>query len=189
MPLNGLPNELARFDINLAPLEVGNPFCEAKSELKFFEAALVEVCTVASPTGPMRRAIRDGETGRLADTPAEWDAALRTLIDDPALRRRMAHAAYLDVLARFGPRVGAESFRFVLEQLSGNETAARAFQLELGRSQMPRTRRVVLPDSEAVFAVDTLGEAEVTIVIPLYNYADYVIEALRLRACADAGVA
>src|SRR6202035_5617488 len=67
-PLRELPDELARFDINIAPLEVGNPFCEAKSELKFFEAALVEVCTVASPTGPLQRAIREGETGKLADT-------------------------------------------------------------------------------------------------------------------------
>ena len=48
-PLCDLPAEMARFDINLAPLEYGNPFCEAKSELKFFEAALVDVPTIASP--------------------------------------------------------------------------------------------------------------------------------------------
>ena len=94
MPLAELPNELARFDINLAPLEVGNQFCEAKSELKFFEAALVEVCTIASPTGPQRRAIRDKATGRLADTAREWYDAMLELIDDPAQRRRLAHAAY-----------------------------------------------------------------------------------------------
>ena len=63
VPLDELPDELARFDINIAPLETGNPFCEAKSELKYFEAALAGVCTVASPTDPMRGAIRNGETG------------------------------------------------------------------------------------------------------------------------------
>ena len=52
VPLECLPDEIARFDVNLAPLEVGNPFCEAKSELKLFEAALVDVPTIASPTGP-----------------------------------------------------------------------------------------------------------------------------------------
>jgi glycosyltransferase involved in cell wall biosynthesis/SAM-dependent methyltransferase len=176
--LAGLPHELARFDINLAPLEVGNPFCEAKSELKFVEASLVEVCTIASPTGPLRRAIRDRETGRLANTPEEWADALRELIDDPALRGRMAHAAYLDVLARFGPETGTTSLRSLLEQLSGNEAAARAFQLDLHRRQMPAARGVALPDSEVVFASDTLGEAEVTVAIPLYNYVGYVIEAL-----------
>src|SRR4029079_10479524 len=40
--LSELPEEMARFDINLAPLEFGNPYCEAKSQLKFFEAALVD---------------------------------------------------------------------------------------------------------------------------------------------------
>ena len=48
-------DEKARFDINLAPLEVGNPFCEAKSQLKFFEAGLVNCTTIASPTGPVPR--------------------------------------------------------------------------------------------------------------------------------------
>src|SRR4029450_13283764 len=45
VPLTQLPTELARLGGNPAPLEVGNPFCEAKSDLKYFEAALVDVPT------------------------------------------------------------------------------------------------------------------------------------------------
>ena len=45
-----LPELISKVDINLAPLEVSNPFCQAKSELKYFEAALVNVPTIASPT-------------------------------------------------------------------------------------------------------------------------------------------
>src|SRR5258707_7777394 len=45
---------IAETDINLAPLELGNSFCEGKSELKFFEAALVGVPTVASATETFR---------------------------------------------------------------------------------------------------------------------------------------
>jgi glycosyltransferase involved in cell wall biosynthesis len=101
--LADLPSELARFDINIAPLEVGNPFVEAKSELKFFEAALVEVPTIASPTGPFRRAIRDGVTGVLADSDAAWAAALRTLLNNAGQRSRMGSAAYRDAIVRFGP--------------------------------------------------------------------------------------
>ena len=104
--------------MNLAPLEVGNAFCEAKSELKFFEAALVGVCTVASPTDPFARAMRHGETGLLAATTEEWREAIDHLLSDAAIRRSMAQAAQEDVLHRFGPPAigarAAETYRGIL---------------------------------------------------------------------------
>jgi glycosyltransferase involved in cell wall biosynthesis len=103
VPLAALPAELARFDINIAPLELGNPFVEAKSELKYFEAALAGVPTIASPTGPFRRALCDGTTGLLAADEAAWHAALRRLLGDAALRASLAQAALADALRRFGP--------------------------------------------------------------------------------------
>ena len=178
VPLAELPDELARFDINLAPLEVGNPFCEAKSELKFFEAALVEVCTIASPTGPQRRAIRDKATGRLADTAQEWYDAMLELVDDPAQRRRLAHAAYLDVLVQFGPQAGIEALQSVLAQLSGDEAAARAFQFTLLRQQTWVPPAFDIPNSSVVFRSDRLGDADVTVILPLFNYAQFIEEAL-----------
>jgi glycosyltransferase involved in cell wall biosynthesis len=127
VPLEDLPDEVARFDINLAPLEIGNPFCEAKSELKFFEAALVDVPTVASATGPFRRAIRDGETGFLAASPEEWAEALLRLVDDAALRREMALKAQLSVLWRFGPEQRREQMAALLDILGGDRRGAHAF--------------------------------------------------------------
>ena len=177
VPLEALPDELARFDINTAPLELGNPFCEAKSELKYFEAALVEVCTVASPTGPMRRAIRDGETGLLASTEGEWYRALIRLVDEPVLRRRIGHAAYLDVLWSYSAGRRAELMRGLLAQVTGGVGAARAFELELRRGGADGAG-VRLPESEVVFLADRLGQADATVVIPLYNYKHYVIDAL-----------
>ena len=176
--LEDLPNEMARFDINIAPLELNNPFVEAKSELKYFEAALVEIPTIASPTGPLRRAIRDGETGRLARTEAEWYAALTSLLDDPLGRARLAHAAYLDALWRFGPERRAEAARSVLHQLDGGPDGARAFELECRRAAMPRPTRQLIPEATTMFETDRLGRAEVSVIIPLYNYANYVTEAL-----------
>lgn len=113
--LDDLPDELARFDINLAPLLVGEPFCEAKSELKYFEAALVDVPTVASPTAPMAAAIRDGVTGLLAREPDAWGAALHTLAAQPELRRRLAAAAYRDVILRFGPELRVDRVAAALD--------------------------------------------------------------------------
>ena len=177
VPLDRLPNEIARFDINLIPLEIGNPFCEAKSELKFFEAALVEVCTIASRTGPMQRTIRDWETGRLVDSPDSWYAALCDLIGDPNLRVRMAHAAYLDVLWRYGPQRRAEQFQSLLDQIDGGATGARAFEVELRRATRP-SPAFDIAASNVVYAADQGGEAAVSVVIPLYNYAHYIQEAL-----------
>ena len=176
--ISDLPNELARFDINLAPLEVGNPFSEAKSELKYFEAALVGVCTVASPTGPMRSAIRDGETGILAGTEEEWHAAIQSLVRDGALRRKLGHHAYLDVLYRYGPYRRAELVRSFLQHISGGADAARAFEFELCRSDTKPRGDIDIPASDLVFSTDLLGEADVTVVIPLHNYEAYVTEAL-----------
>lgn len=61
---------MSEVDVNIAPL-VDNDFTNCKSELKFFEAAIVETTTIASPTFAFARAIKDGETGFLAK-PGEW---------------------------------------------------------------------------------------------------------------------
>lgn len=95
---------LGRCNINIAPLDVDNPFCESKSELKYFEAAIVEVPTVASATEPFRAAIESGTTGFIASDEGEWYAALKALASDPALRARMGRAARASAIERFGPR-------------------------------------------------------------------------------------
>ena len=92
---------VSRVDINIAPLEVGNPFCESKSELKFFEAGYLGVPTVASATDPFRRAIADGVDGYVATTPDEWRDKLERLIADAELRPAMGGRAREKVITRF----------------------------------------------------------------------------------------
>ncbi len=92
---------LGEVDINLAPLELGNPFCEGKSELKFFEAALVGVPTVASATETFAAAIEDGITGFVARSGDEWERALELLISDADRRRAIGEAARARALARY----------------------------------------------------------------------------------------
>jgi glycosyltransferase involved in cell wall biosynthesis/SAM-dependent methyltransferase len=176
-PLANLPQELARFDINLAPLEFGNPFCEAKSELKFFEAALVEVPTVASPTGPFRRVIDHGRTGFLAASADDWYFHLDRLAGDAALRACMGRDAYHATLAAFGPRQRMLQFGRFVDQMRGGAAAARGFALDVHlRSHTRRFPRIY--PSDVVFEQDKGGEAAVSVVFPLYNYEQYVVEAL-----------
>jgi glycosyltransferase involved in cell wall biosynthesis len=117
VPHHELPNEIARFDINIAPLEVGNPYCEAKSELKFFDAALLEVPTVASATQPLRAAIQHGESGFVAETREQWTEYLTRLLDDRRLRIRMGKLARSEALRRFGPGTMRENVKHVFEAL------------------------------------------------------------------------
>ena len=94
---------IAETDINLAPLELGNPFCEAKSELKFFEAGLIGVPTIASATEPFAAAIEDGVSGFLARGEAEWCTALDLLVSCESRRKAIGEAAKRRALDLFGP--------------------------------------------------------------------------------------
>ncbi len=179
VPLNQLPDEMARFDINIAPLEVTNLFCEAKSELKYFEAALVGVPTVASPTEPFRLAIRDAVTGFLAETEEQWYEALSRLVKDAELRRQIAQNAFHDVLWSYGPERQIELMAPLIEQvLHRGRRAALAFQLEILRASELKTNVPTIPQHEIVFEHDALRPSEVTVVIPLHNYRQYITQAL-----------
>jgi len=176
--LRELPHELARFDVNLAPLETGNPFCEAKSELKFFEAALVGVCTVASPTQPFAAAIRHGVTGMLAAHPEEWYAALRGLVDDPTRRRTMAQAALHDVLWRHGPDGRRQAAASVYRRLAGSPPVrAREFTVSNVSSDRPPALPRI-PDTEELYRHESGDLPEIAVVVPCYNYARFVTDAL-----------
>ncbi|WP_408872382.1 glycosyltransferase [Gluconobacter roseus] len=178
VPLDELQDEFARFDISIAPLETGNVFCEAKSEIKFFEAALSGAATIASPTGPFRRVIRQGETGFLTDTPAEWYEALIELIDNPERRVRMARDAYHSVLWPFSPQAQARRMKLALMSMSDDEAAALSVETHLARDRLASPGLPVIPPSQTLFHHDALGEASVTVVITSYNYEAHLLDAL-----------
>ncbi|WP_256940119.1 glycosyltransferase [Acetobacter malorum] len=178
VPLPDLPEETARFDISIAPLETGSLFCNAKSELKFFEAALAGVPSIVSPTTPFRQCIVEGVSGFLADTPEEWETALRTLLENPDLRRRMANAAYHGSLWYFGPQRQALVFDSIIEGLGGEQAAARASELQIARGAYRGKGLPDVPPHEILFHQDDLEEAAVTVIITSYNYETFILEAL-----------
>lgn len=103
LPWTELPARLRQVDVNLAPLILDNRFNEAKSAIKWLEAALVDTPTVASPTQPFREAVDDGRTGILASTHEEWVEGISRLLDDALLRRRIGALARREALLRWGP--------------------------------------------------------------------------------------
>jgi glycosyltransferase involved in cell wall biosynthesis len=121
VPWRNLPEILARFDINLAPLHTDNPFGQSKSEIKFVEAALVRVPTVASPTDAFKAAIKSGETSFLASSPSEWEDALEKLVLQPELRHQLGEAAFQDVMHNYHPAVRAKELALTLNKLIGYE--------------------------------------------------------------------
>ncbi|MBU3728179.1 MAG: hypothetical protein FGM37_02885 [Phycisphaerales bacterium] len=97
-----LPGEVSRFDVNLAPLEPANPFCQCKSEIRCTLASMVGVPTVATPTPPQRAAIIDGVSGWLASGEEQWERALLAAVSSVSRRSSAGVAARHDVKLRFG---------------------------------------------------------------------------------------
>ncbi len=92
---------ISEVDINLAPL-AGNVFTNCKSELKFFESAIVETPTIASPTFAFANAIKSGENGFLC-RPGEWYDKIVELYRDRTLSDRIAITAKKYALENYSP--------------------------------------------------------------------------------------
>lgn len=116
VPYEQLFASIAAVDINLAPI-VNNPHRRSKSAVKFLEAALVGVPTVASNLEPYHDIIH-GKSGFLADDDESWYTALMALATNAALRRRIGQAAREQVLANDTTIVRAPAFVELLKGLS-----------------------------------------------------------------------
>lgn len=68
---------MAEVDVSVVPLVV-NDFTNCKSELKFFEAAVVDTLTVASRSYTYENSIQNGKTGFLCK-PTEWYVTLKNI--------------------------------------------------------------------------------------------------------------
>lgn len=105
IPWEEVAHELATMDVNLAPLEEDNPFCQSKSELKYIEAGVLGVPTLASRTQCFTHAIRPDENGLLATTQQEWTDCLERLVSDAAWRHALGEAARSDIQRNYDPEV------------------------------------------------------------------------------------
>jgi len=88
----------------------------------FLEAASTGVAQVAGRSGGASEAVVDGETGVVVETPtdpAAVAAALRRLLDDEPLRRRLGRAARERALMEFDYEVLARRLQAAIEESGG----------------------------------------------------------------------
>jgi glycosyltransferase involved in cell wall biosynthesis len=89
-----------RWSIGIAPLE-DTPFNRVKSHLKYLDYSALGIASICSDADPYRTTVESGANGLLVPSDsASWYYALRLLIEDEALRKRLASRAYEDVRRR-----------------------------------------------------------------------------------------
>lgn len=112
-----LPELIAQADINLAPLE-DTIFNRSKSEIKWIEAALVRVPTVASKLGAFEIMIENGKTGILCEnTQQAWYEGLQKLIENENQRKGIGQNAYDFVMENCTTAAKAEEYGKLIKEL------------------------------------------------------------------------
>jgi len=90
---------ISRVEFNLMPLQA-NIFTNCKSELKYFEAAIVGTLSIASPSHNYASSISDGKNGYIARA-HQWASVLGRAIANIETYPDMAEVAYQDALAKY----------------------------------------------------------------------------------------
>lgn len=122
---------LSGTDINLAVLAPGH-FADAKSEIKWLEAAMCGVPSIVSPTRTYRELLRDGQEVLFAETAEAWSQALRLMIADPDLRRHIGEQARAKAIAYHGRDAAVETLRhFLPSPIHPSEAASAASRAQI----------------------------------------------------------
>jgi glycosyltransferase involved in cell wall biosynthesis len=117
--------KVAEADIALSVLAPG-VLTDAKSEIKWMEAAMFAIPSVVSPTATFLDVVEDGVTGMIAaDTAGFVDAILR-LVDDAPLRQRIGEAAREQALRTYGLPTMAANWTEIFDAVRPSAAAAKA---------------------------------------------------------------
>ncbi|CAO4172806.1 glycosyltransferase [Methylorubrum populi] len=139
---------LSGADINLAVLAPG-AFADAKSEIKWLEAAMCGIPSIVSATRTYREILTDRQDALLAETVQDWTKALSALITDPELRRTVGRQAREKALTDYGLDAAVAVLKGVLapppqpltgRALDAQNASAEAWadlSLETGRTEPP----------------------------------------------------
>lgn len=93
MPFHLMMEDMSNANVILAPLEIDSPYCEAKSELKFFEAALSQVPCIASGTQTYTNAMDSGKYGIIANDEDDWYQGLIKIYKSKSYAKKLGKSA------------------------------------------------------------------------------------------------
>ncbi|MCX7068399.1 MAG: hypothetical protein NTW85_11985 [Methylococcales bacterium] len=86
-------------EFNLMPLQ-SNVFTNCKSELKYFESAIVGTLSIASPSYTYATAIQDGKNGYIAQA-HQWTTVIQKAIENISSYPDMASTAFADANSKY----------------------------------------------------------------------------------------
>lgn len=118
---------LAGCDINLAVLEP-SPAADCKSEIKWLEAAALQIPSIVSGTSTYLDVVDHGLDGFVVNDAAGWLEALEELICKPQLRSMMGAAARTKALQDYDLEVGARALK---SAFAGARTSAKEGRLRV----------------------------------------------------------
>lgn len=172
---------LASCDINIAPLSK-NLMSDCKSEIKWLEAAVLQIPSIVSSTRTYQEIIELGEDGLLANSPEEWRCLLSDLVSNHELRRKIGAAARQKALALYSVRAGSAQ---LLTEFDKKEKCGPL----LSRGELNRQRRKVkVLICNVYYAPQSIGGAtrvvEDNIKFLINNFDDIEIVVF----CTDEGI-
>ncbi|MGH6863812.1 MAG: glycosyltransferase, partial [Methylocella sp.] len=101
---------LAASDISLAVLSPGL-MADCKSEIKWLEAAVLQVPSIVSATATYREVLQNGIDALIVDDSLAWRKALTRLIEDRDLRRGIGASARRKALQNYSIETAADVLR------------------------------------------------------------------------------
>ena len=101
--------DLLAFHVGLMPLE-DDLWAQGKCAFKALQYMALGEPALVSPVGMNTEVVTDGVNGNICATSADWEAALRQLLLNPALRARMGQAARQTVEQRYSVKANQANF-------------------------------------------------------------------------------
>lgn len=110
---------ISQLDVGIMPL-VDEPFERGKCGYKLIQYMACGLPVVASPVGVNQQLVAHGVNGFLAETPEQWETALRTLLADAGLRQRMGRAGRARVEEGYSVQTAEYQMQALLKNAVGN---------------------------------------------------------------------